>query len=123
MLESQLEETRVAWLAIWNRSLALRKKQQSDKSEQAGAEDNDHDHDDDDDDDAAGVLYAWSRELPEDTQAMQDPVISRRIGLAQGLLDFAQCVQSTYSSEYLSPFPLDHSQTHPRARLPAIMLV
>lgn len=81
----------VAWLAIWNRDLARTKRQRQHDSDEENDDGDNNNNIDDDADDAAGVLFAWSRDI-DPSKAIDDPVMSRRIGLAQGLLDFSGCV-------------------------------
>jgi hypothetical protein len=79
------QEIRVSWLAVWNRDLPGK----PDSKQKDEPEDQDNDGKEHDDD-AAGVLYAWSTDLRDAAQAIADPVMSRRIGLAQGLVDFSR---------------------------------
>ena len=81
------QETRVSWLAVWNRDLPRKPdSKQRDEPEDQGDDGEEHAADDD----AAGVLYAWSTDLRDAAQGIADPVMSRRIGLAQGLIDFSR---------------------------------
>lgn len=90
----ELLPLRVAWMAIWNREIA--KPRGRKQPESRGIDEPAHKHDDDDDDDdAAGVLYAWMPDATEPATAIRDPVMARRIGLAQGLLDFARYVHGS----------------------------
>lgn len=93
----------VAWLAVWNRNITIDRKQENGK-EQHGDDDEDRDDKDDDNDDSdrnrSGVLYgriyrsdggAAAPGDTEDDRAQRD-LLTRRIGLAQGLIDFTRCI-------------------------------
>lgn len=82
----------LAWLAVWNRHI------QSDineKRETAGEEDDaavEHDGDDDNEQeperDRSGVLYGRIYSPVEEGQ--ERDLLARRVGLAQGLIDFTR---------------------------------
>ena len=73
------DATRVAWLAIWNRELAA-STQDGDSEDAQGSEA---------DSDQAGILYT---SVPSGTDSNSESIAARRIGLAQGLVDFTRCV-------------------------------
>lgn len=95
----------LSWLAVWNRQLGGKKdsSSSSEREEQYGNDDNDDDHDYDPLA-RAGVLYATicqtgpsspSPAGPDTVRSDHDErnqrdLLARRVGLAQGLVDFTR---------------------------------
>jgi hypothetical protein len=82
----------IAWLAIWNRQLRQDRRQQQ---REDNDDDNDDDHDDNDFEERAGVLYSRvygkEQQLSSTDFKHEQDLSARRIGLAQGLIDFTRC--------------------------------
>lgn len=96
----------VAWLAVWNRNITIHRKQEKSKEWHSGDEEDQDDEEDDDngndnpDRNRSGVLYGRIYRSNDgggaahgDTEddRTQGDLLTRRIGLAQGLIDFTRC--------------------------------
>ena len=90
-VETAPHKDRVSWLAVWNRDISLEKqaKSKADTAEdvdKSASEKADED-DEEEDEDSQGVLCSCvNTQTPLDKHAL-----ARKIGLAQGLLDFTRC--------------------------------
>lgn len=91
----------VAWLAVWNRNIDTAGSSNK-KAERGTADDNEEEDDDTEQErDRSGVLYSRiynagpTADMPTATadsidDRTQRDLLSRRIGLAQGLIDFTR---------------------------------
>lgn len=106
-----MDALQVSWLAVWNRSLAASRRGQDRHESERGPFDDKHqrsgdvpapvmedeqtsnnvqeDEHGDEDDESGGVLFSYCLNKAEPPE-----VIRRRIGLAQGLVDFSRSVSS-----------------------------
>ena len=90
-VEASSYKDRVSWLAIWNRDISLEKqaKPKADVAEDVETSPSEEADDDDEEEkeDSQGVLCSCvNTQTPLDKHAL-----ARKIGLAQGLLDFTRC--------------------------------
>jgi len=80
-------QAELAWMAVWNRSLVGKEGES-------------------DDGDSAGILCAFSTGTSSSCSSSADrELISRRVGLAQGLVDFTRCVRRVDSPRHLAMQP------------------
>lgn len=80
--------TGLSWLAVWNRSLtaeAAAKRDDNDDYGEGSSADRERDE--------SGVLCALSFAAVRTETAQEQDILARRVGLAQGLVDFARCGQ------------------------------